>query len=451
VVDHWKDDAEFCRQLIQGVNPLTIRMVRSLAEVPRDMKALSAQGKSLEALVEEQRLFILDYIGLDGLKPHRNMVFYAPIVLVYREILENGKGSRLNLLGIQLTRNEGHNRVYTRTSSPPNRYLYAKIQVACADNQYHQFINHLGYAHLGTEPMVIAHHNAFHAHPEHPIGKLLAPHFKETIGINYLARQTLVASQHAFTDKTFAPGTAQALQLFLWAWERYDFFANSFPEELRGRGFDEQGTDGVENYYYRDDGFKIWRALESYAKDVVYAVYRDDQALANDAVVQGWAWESCAPDRAAIPGFPNAIVTRAALVQVLTTILFQTSAFHSAVNFPQAQYLVYVPNRPDATLAKMPEGDADITLEFIYLNAMPSFGASSFQISFAILLTVPPDATIASDRALAKEFPEIYEKHQKRLDQIRAEIGARNDALVAAGEQPYPYLSPEQIAASVAI
>lgn len=139
------------------------------------------------------------------------------------------------------------------------------------------------------------------------------------------------------------------------------------------------------------------------------------------------------------------------LVQVLTTILFQTSAFHSAVNFPQAEYLVYVPNRPDATLAKMPEGDADITLDFIFLNAMPSFGASSFQISFAILLTVPPDATLTNDTALAKDFPEIYERYQKRLAQIAAELRARNDALAAAGQQPYPYLPPERIAASVAI
>lgn len=176
VVDHWKEDTEFCRQLIQGVNPVVIKVVRSMDEIPPSMQLLSAQGKSLEELIKEKRLFILDYVLLSKLKLYRNMVFYAPIVLVYREILSETE-SRLNLVGIQLTRDPGQNVVYTAKTSPPNRYLYAKIQVQCADNQYHQFITHLGLAHLATEPMVIAHHNAFHKYPDHVIGKLLKPHF----------------------------------------------------------------------------------------------------------------------------------------------------------------------------------------------------------------------------------------------------------------------------------
>lgn len=451
VLEHWRDDVEFCRQLIQGLNPLMIRTVRSMEEIPKSMVNLSAQGKSLPELIKAGRLFILDYALLSKLKLYRNMVFYAPIVLVYRELLPGGE-SRLNLVGIQLTRDEGHNVVYTASGSPPNRYLYAKIQVACADNQYHQFIYHLGLAHLSTEPMVIAHHNAFYYHKEHPIGKLLAPHFRETIGINYLARQTLVASPDvAFTDRTFAPGTAQALQLFLMAWEQYDFFANSFPEDLARRGFDEAGNDGVQDYYFRDDGFKIWNAISEYVKDVVESVYHDDAAVAADPVLQAWAHECSAPDRADIPGFPQAITTRALLVKTLTTIIFHTSAFHSAVNFPQIDYLSYVPNRPDATFEKMPDGDDDITMEWILMKGMPNFFISNFQISFALLLTLPSDAPLSDLRELAAEFPEAHKRFMANLDAIARDIEERNEKLVKAGKQPYPYLLPSRIASSVAI
>ncbi|HWL85863.1 MAG TPA: lipoxygenase family protein, partial [Polyangiaceae bacterium] len=450
VVDHWKDDTEFCRQLIQGVDPLVIRMVRSTSEIPVSMATLSAQGKSLEELIVERRLFILDYVELSKLKLYGNMVFYAPIVLVYREILDGGASSRLNLVGIQLTRNERFNVVYTAATTPPNRYLYAKIQVSCADNQYHQFIYHLGIGHLAMEPFVIAHHNAFYG-ADHPVGKLLEPHLEQTIGINYLARQTLVAPKAALTDTTFAPGTAQALELFLAAWERYDFTGNSFVEDLASRGFDEAGSDGVKDYYYRDDGFKIWHALDAYIKDVVDVVYPNDGAVAADAVLQRWAAESSDPDRADIPGFPRTLTSREHLVRTLTTIVFQASAFHSAVNFPQIDYLSYVPNRPDSTLAKMPEGDDEISMEFILFQGMPSFFTSNFQISFAMLLTTPADVTLSSVTALAKEFPEIQARFQANLALISAQIAERNRALVAAGKQPYPYLSPDRIAASVAI
>jgi arachidonate 5-lipoxygenase len=456
IVDHWKDDVELCRQLIQGVNPLVIRAVCSTAEIPPAMVGLSAQGCSLEQLISDKRLFILDYARLAPFGRHRSMVFYAPIALVYRELLQDG-GSRLNLVGIQLTRNEGPgNVVYTAGASPPNRYLYAKIQLACADNQYHQFISHLGLAHLAMEPLVIAHHNVFRSRKNrcHPIGKLLAPHLRETIAINYLARQTLVADPEiAFTDRTFAPGTRQALALFLSAWKDHDFSRSSFPDELASRGFDEDCHDEVDGYYYRDDGFKIWRALERYVTEIVAAVYPGDRAVAADEVVQRWAFECSAEELADIPGFPRAITSRRGLVKTLTTIIFQASAFHSAVNFPQRQYLSYVPNRPDATFAEMPPGDADISMDFILLNALPDFFVSNFQVSFAHLLTLPSDAPLSrlSPVEEASPFLEIHQRFQLELAGIAADIRKRNCALVAHGKQPYPYLSPDHIASSVAI
>lgn len=459
---HFREDAEFCRQLIQGVNPMVIRVCRSAAEVPPSMAHLTAQGLTVEQLVDARRLFILDYADLAGLELYRDMFFYAPIVLVYREILPDGS-SRLNLMGIQLTRHEGKNEIYTPGSSTPYKYLFAKLHVECADNQVHQFVHHLGLAHLAMEPLAIATYNAFHGAQralaaergsggEHPIGKMLAPHFHDTIAINFLARRTLVRTDaaQAFTDRTFAPGTAQGLQMACSAWRRFDFFKNSFPEDLAARGFDEVGSDRVEGFFYRDDGFAIWRAIEAYARDVVTKVYADDAAVAADPVLQVWARECSAPDRGAMPGFPGAFHSRELLIRALTALIFRASAYHAAINYPQLDYLSYVPNRAPALFLPMPEGEGDIAPEHIF-KAMPSVPLSHFKIAFSYLLVTPPDLTLTNMTALAGDYPEIHARFQARLGRISETIRARNEALVREGKPPYPYLLPERIPTSVAI
>jgi arachidonate 5-lipoxygenase len=279
--------------MIQGVNPMYITLCKDEATIPKDMLDLSAQGKTIPELIAEKRLFAIDYADIEDVPQLQGKVFYAPFVLVFRELLEGGK-SRLNMVGIQLTRYKDRpNKVYTPNTRHPNRYLFAKIHTACTDDQFHQFVVHLGLTHLAIEPFAISHHNALPK--EHPIAKLLKPHLQETIGINYLARQTLISKVVPFTDRTFATGTAGGLQLVLKAWRRWDFFGMSFPQQLFKRGFDEQGSDGVEDFFFRDDGFKIWNAISEYVGNVVGAVYANDNAVAADKDLQAWVAETADP------------------------------------------------------------------------------------------------------------------------------------------------------------
>jgi arachidonate 15-lipoxygenase len=447
VVAHWQDDAELARQFIQGVGPLVIRVVTDLQQVPEAMRGLAPGGRGLQELIADKSLFLLDYEALASLKLYRNMFFYAPYALVYKEKLPGGD-SRLNLAAIQLTRNAAGNKIYTPGGQTPNRWLFAKMHLACADNQYHQWLFHLGYAHLAMEPFAIAWHDALPK--DHPISILLAPHFHDTIGINFLARQTLVSDIAPFTDQTFSTGTAQALQMFLGAWQKYDFFKQSFPEQLLARGFDEQKSDGLQDYHFRDDGFLIWNAIGEYARGVVDAAYADDAAVAADKALQTWAEESTDPNRAAIPGFPKAFTTKELLARTLQTLIWAVSAQHSAVNFSQFEFLAYVPNRPDSLFRPMPDGDADIDMKDIQ-SALPSTLISHFQISFAWLLTLPTELPLTAVDAVAKLYPSVHEAFKKRLQDVSAQIRARNERLVAQGKDPYPYLLPENIASSIAI
>jgi len=58
VVDHWKDDTEFAGAH-SGGRSMVIRMVRSTSEIPGGRWPPEREGKSLEELIVERRLFIL--------------------------------------------------------------------------------------------------------------------------------------------------------------------------------------------------------------------------------------------------------------------------------------------------------------------------------------------------------------------------------------------------------
>ena len=84
--------------------------------------------------------------------------------------------------------------------TPKNLWILAKMHVMTADSNTHEILKHLGMSHMLGETFAMSHHNAYnHLVNEHnvkgntAIGDMLAPHFMNLIGINNLARVTLIA------------------------------------------------------------------------------------------------------------------------------------------------------------------------------------------------------------------------------------------------------------------
>lgn len=452
-------DDEFCRQLFQGACPHVVSLVRDAASIPPAFRDERVDGRPLTELVAQKRLFLCDYSDLlnlgdpeairaSGHFEYKGMVIYAPLMMVAKD--GSGADQRFRIVGIQLTQrhDNSRNRLYRPGSSTPNKYHAAKLHVACADMQYQEWIYHLGLAHLINEPFAIAHHNAFPK--DHPIGALLAPHFRDTIGINFLARQTLVSYTTPFTDSVFSTGSGGALKVVLSVWKRYDFQANSFPAMLAARGFDEAGSDGVSDYYYRDDGFLLWNAIEAYARQVVEEVYGTDAEVAADEVLDAWARESTGPDLAAIPGFPTAFTSRDQLVRTLTIIIHNSSVMHAAVNYTQMDYQAYLPNRSPSLVRIVPETDGDVDAAYV-LATLPGQLVRHFQALFSYVLTMPGQQPLLTFPAPHRRLVEAHAAFQARLLRIGQFIAARNRAVEASGGIPYPYLHPANIPASVAI
>ncbi|XP_019647969.1 PREDICTED: uncharacterized protein LOC109488215 [Branchiostoma belcheri] len=447
LIEEWQNDEEFCRQYLQGINPMLVTVCKDQSRIPAEMLGLKGQGKTTLELLAENRLFIVDYAPMLGVPATPGKFFYAPIVLMYKEELAGGK-SRLNMLGIQLTRDKGINEVYSPESAKthPNKYMFAKMHVQSADNNVHQFLYHLGYTHLGMEPLVVAMHT--HLPPDHPVHRLLLPHFKDTIGINYLARHSLVSRIFPITDPMFATSTVGGLVMFLNEWRKYNFMDMAFPEELKRRGFDEAGTDGLENYLYRDDGFKLWNVYKTYVTGMVNHAYASDRAVQADKALQEFCKMTEGPGQ--LHGFPAKISTKQLLIDCLTNIIFNVSAQHSAINFPQYDYYSFVPNRPAQLSIPMPDGPNDMT-ESAVREALPPPQNTTLQVLLSYMLSMPSQTAITGVEAMKEVYPEVHEKFHTQLLNLSKKIKARNDGLKAEGKVAYTYLDPENVAMSIDI
>lgn len=450
---------------------MKITIATSADQIPQELQCLTDdRGRSVDEIIEQKELYFCDFWELQqgeldeeqGVYYHQAMApggmgrqgpvkyWYAPQLACYK----NADG-KLNILGFILTRHtDKPNVVYNAKSTPPNLYTLAKLHLTCADNQHHQFITHLGLAHLVMEPLAIANHNVFTpGEDRHPIGTLLHPHFHDTIGINFLARQTLVSEIAPFTDATFSPGTVNALKIFSVGYQEWDFLGDNFVNNLKKRGFDEVRSDDVDGYYYRDDGFKVWNAFKKHFSNIICGLYESDDKVAKDEHIQAWCDELCNPDLGDIKSFPSSITTRELLAEVITSIVFYCSAQHAAVNFSQLEYVSYVPNRPDSLRLPMPPAgsvDGDIGAENIFI-ALPSIGNGQFQTMFAYLLTTPPDNMFSDYNCMVERFPLETARFKNELEKIHLQIKSRNEMLAAEGEIGYPYLDPMEFPQSINI
>jgi len=379
------------------------------------------------------------------------MYFYAPYLLVYKQLLPNNE-TCLNVVGIQLKRpRQGEKAdksilVYDPVNTPPNLWSLVKMFVSSADNQVHEFKYHLGMSHLVQEGFCVATHNQL---PKtHALRTLLQPHLDETIGINVLARQTLIASIGAFTEKTFVIGTVNGARLVSGLWKNYDFYATSFPNQLKERGFDRQKTDGLEGYYYREDGFKLWDCIGNYTKNVVNTYYKTDKAVENDKCIQSWAEELNDPARANIKGFPSKITEKKELALVLQIIIWNGSALHSVINYSQWPYIGFIKNRPNGLYRPIPDTHDEITQEYIDDALLPTLPAL-FQILFPWLLSAQAtDTTLEKLRVMGHD---INEALHRDLNEMADNIRARNKRLQEKGKMPYVFCLPENVACSVNI
>ncbi|MCK6518099.1 lipoxygenase, partial [Myxococcota bacterium] len=435
-------DSEFAWLRIAGPNPMVIRKATALPAAFEGQTSLLAKkaaqlGESIEDAFREGRLYVCDYKVLESL-PSGNFpvpkFMPAPIALFVVRA-----GNKLpRPVAIQVEQRAG-----APAFGPRDGWAWnlAKLAVQVADGNLHESVAHLGDTHLVVEPFVVA--TERHLSPEHPIYKLLRPHFEGTIFINNSAHSALIAP--GGTVDRLMSGTIDASRAAaVAAVTGTPFGERAFPVAIAKRGVND-----LPEFPYRDDGMLIWEALHAWVQSYVRLYYANDAVIAEDAELLEWARElgSRFGGRVAGFGIPR-VKTRGALVQSLTTLIFTASAQHAAVNFPQYAVMSEAANFPLALYAP-PHTSMNAT-EADFLNALPTLEQALIQLNLGFLLGNVRHTTLGEYEEGWFEDPRVaplLKAHQTKLRAAGRVIDSRN----RERRRKYTYLHPSQVPLSINI
>ncbi|MED6113810.1 Lox2p [Stylosanthes scabra] len=379
----WMSDEEFAREMIAGLNPHVIKVLKEFppqskldkskygdntSTITKQQVEASLGGVSVDEAISNNKLFILDHH--EALFPYLSKINQTSTkAYATRTILFLQNDGTLKPVAIELSKPNPQgdsygpiSTVYTPTKEGVEGSIWqlAKAYVVVNDSCYHQLVSHWLNTHAVVEPFIIATNRQLSV--VHPIYKLLLPHYRDTMNINALARNVLVNAE-GIIESTFLWG-GYSLEMSAVVYKDWKLTEQALPNDLLKRGVaveDSSSPHGVrlliEDYPYANDGLEIWGAIKSWVEEYVSFYYKSDAAIAQDSELQAF-WKELVEvghgDKKNETWWPK-MQTRAELVQTCSTLIWIASALHAAVNFGQYPYGGYILNRPTLSRQFMPE------------------------------------------------------------------------------------------------
>ncbi|KAI3791338.1 hypothetical protein L2E82_05102 [Cichorium intybus] len=488
----WIKDEELCRQTLAGLHPCAIQAVKEWplkSQLDPDVYGPpeSAITKELveeviggiipiEEALKQKKLFIIDY--------HDILLPYVNKVREIKDMRTTLYGSRLLMfltpygtlrpVAIELVRPPGDGKPQWKQAFTPRwdstgawLWKLAKVHFLAHDTGIHQLVSHWVRTHACTEPYIIASNRQLSA--MHPIYRLLHPHFRYTMEINALARESLINCA-GIIESSFSPGK-YSIELSSVAYgQLWRFDKEALPEDLIRRGMAEEDPNSpyglklaIKDYPYANDGLILWDAIKTWVTDYVTHYYPEPNLITSDHELQSW-WTEIRTvghaDKKDEPWWPN-LQTPQDLIKILTTIIWVTSGHHASVNFGQYDYGGYVPGRPTIARVKMPcEDPTDETWERFkhkpekeLLATFPSqLQASQIMSVLDVLSNHSPDEEYIGEK-MEPSFEEnlkikaAYEIFAGKLKELEGIIDGRNaDERLrnrnGVGIPPYQLLKP---------
>ncbi|MGK7912523.1 MAG: lipoxygenase family protein [Synechococcus sp.] len=461
IANTFLEDEIFAYMRVAGPNPLTIermtveqwereKQTKRFLVSDEQFKAVMGESDSLETAIGEGRVYWLDYAILNGAingtygpRPEKQKYLYAPLAMFAVPV-----GDDPNRLLKPVAIKCGQSDEYPVITPSTGEFAWrsAKTVVQVADANFHEAVSHLARTHLLTEPFVMATHRQLPV--DHPLNKLLVPHFKGTLAINNAAQERLIAPKGG-VNGLLSASIDQARVLAVAGLQMRGFNDDWLRKRLEARGVDD--TSKLPVYPYRDDALLIWDAIHDWVEAYITIYYATDEAVQADDRLQNWAQEVVAFDGGRLYGFGDAedgaITSVAYLVDAVTMIIFTASAQHAAVNFPQKGIMSFVPAMPTAGYYPA-EKIGPETTEEDWFKLLPPMEQAQSGINLLTLL-----GSVYYNRLGFYEpgyFDVEATKHleifQQRLEEISGEIDLRN-----VDRPDYDYLKPEKIPQSINI
>ncbi|KAE8717611.1 Linoleate 9S-lipoxygenase 5 [Hibiscus syriacus] len=383
----WRSDEEFARETLAGVNPIIISRLEEFppaskldpkeygnqkSTITREHIECNMNGLTVEEALKHNKLFILNHH--DAFMPYLGRInSTATKTYAARTLFFLQDDDTLKPLAIELSlphpQGDSHgavSKVFTPAEDSVEGSIWqlAKAYAAVNDSGYHQLVSHWLNSHAVIEPFIIATHRQLSV--AHPIHKLLHPHFRDTMNINALARQTLI-NAGGVLELTVFPGK-YSMEMSSAMYKNWVFTDQALPVDLIKRGMavpDSSCPHGlklmINDYPYAVDGLEIWSAIETWVTEYCNFYYPSNEAVKHDAELQSWWSEIKNEGHGDLKNqsWWPVMNTRADLIQTCTIIIWIASAFHAAVNFGQYPYAGYLPNRPTVSRSFMPEQGTD--------------------------------------------------------------------------------------------
>uniref|UniRef100_A0A672SQD9 Hydroperoxide isomerase ALOXE3-like n=1 Tax=Sinocyclocheilus grahami TaxID=75366 RepID=A0A672SQD9_SINGR len=443
---HWMDDDFFGYQLLNGSNPM---MLRRCTELPLNFAVTNGMvqpflesGTSLTLEMKQGNIFLCDYKRLADLPTQfingKQQYVAAPLCLLYKNQV-----GKLLPIAIQLQQQASEDNPVFLPSDSEYDWQLAKLCVRNADCLEHQASFYLR-THLAETFTVSLMRNLPAAHPIH---KLLVPHTRYTLQINTLIRNRLLGPVGAVTQST-SIGDEGMTNLIKKALSDLTYSSLCLPEDISDRGL-----QSIPNFFYRDDGLRLWSFINDFVRSMVEFYYQSDSDVQQDTELQDWIKEIFIHGflEQSSTGIPQCFSTVEEVIKCVTMVIFTVSAQHSALRAGQFDYGSWFPNAP-GSLKQPPPTSKGSSDKNTLLDILPDMNTSAYLVSVFWLLSKP-----SSDLVPLGQYPEDYfcqMAPQKKIRDFQAElsffsesINDRNKGL----QVPYTYMCPDNISNSVSI
>uniref|UniRef100_A0A672HFN1 Si:dkey-17e16.9 n=1 Tax=Salarias fasciatus TaxID=181472 RepID=A0A672HFN1_SALFA len=439
VAEHWKADEFFGYQFLNGTNPSVIKRCSELPPnfpVTEEMvKPFLQEGSSLKEEMKKGNIFICDQKIMDKIPTReyegKQLQAVAGLCLFYMN-----PENKLMPIAIQLHQQPSEQNPIFLPSDSETDWLLAKIFVKSADAMAHQAVYHLMGTHYLAEAFAVA---ALRNFPViHPLYKLLIPHFRYTLHINTLSRTILLVFAFFSWLNQSTLGNEGMTELIRRGLSEMTYSSLCLPENITARGL-----ESVPNFYYRDDGLKLWNIINSSTNDLILSM-----KLYNITVLLLNYFLHTMTELATtvLPtGFPTTFDTVEEVVKFITMLIFTVTAQHAALNNGQFDFVSWMPNGSLLTRRPPPTTKGQSSVETI-LETFPNIGETVNLCIYLISLQVLLGA-YTEEWFQEPDLKQMINEFQADLSNLTDIITARNSEL----ELPYTYLSPTEIENSVTI